>query len=911
MFSTSDLTGRTSSGTAASSASPQPAAPVRASTPSGQTGSSTAATSPAYHGIQPRRLPQKRAVERSCILCHRRKVKCDKTVPCANCVRSGVLCCYPSSKRAPRQPKTTIADIASRLVQLERTIVAVAGGDAAGDVNGGYESDTVPASGTADVSGSHAGWPSGILSSNSSHSMAQAQQSTPRGVPSSLSSILAGEHRNDHQRNTTVHSGDGSDDTASLHGYTQSETQSESGAAAQEILLRNTYASRYINEVLLSRVLEEEEEIRSALASPKESEAENSFDNEASETSAPAVTLFGTLTNSRYIPQSPSMRNSNSKLHPPKRHAMQLWNTYLQIVEPMSKVLHVPTAQISFFTAIHAPEKADPAFESLLFSIYYATVTAYLPDDYRAVFGEDKAVGLDRYRAGMERALVQARFLESPSLPTLQALTLFLRTSRAHSPGQSIWIVYGMVLRLAQSIGLHRDGSNFKLSPFECEIRRRIWGNMIKQDDRSAEDHGIDVGLPDVDTDIQEALNINDSEIYPEIKELPKPQMQWTEMTAAVCIRRLSMTVAHVVRLLTEMKAAQLPSDNRSARWTFLSPDLPLTEARRVAIMAERNQYVDDLLKQFNMMVPVQRASYKAVRLIQLKSDFITRLQLATILARADGNNDTTTADDGSSVPVIATEENLSLACEVIELNFDIMEDELIQDFRWTAEIYPQYHVLLYVLWHLCVQPACNSNPSLRDRAWAVADGMYAMEDSRQRRQNVRVRNSKWTMLMALRDKAIKVRTAMEAEKSSAPQMQMAMNGERDRDGGQDVHMDDGQTVAPASAFPLPNVTNIDRAGASMFDHNRLAAGYDPSLATTTHILASGAPSADPNVSSAAFHQANVVDRDMTSLLGGESTLGMGMDMEWMRGFLNWNAVADDFRMRTYDAGAWEGAGRM
>ncbi|CAK7264707.1 hypothetical protein SEPCBS119000_001131 [Sporothrix epigloea] len=901
MFSgTRESEGRTTS------ASPRTAASVRASPPSGQTAASTAATSPAYHGVQSRRLPHKRPAERSCILCHRRKVKCDKTVPCANCVRSGVLCCYPSNKRAPRQPKTTIADIASRLMQLERTIVAVAGGDTAGDANGGYESDTAPASSTTGANGSLIGRVSGT-GDGSNLQRPRSRHSAAQDVPSSISSVLAGQQRNDHQRQTPTHGGDGDDDTASLRG--QSETLSESGAAAQEILLRNTYASRYINEVLLSRILEEEDEIRSALASPREVEGDESLDNDASETSAPAVTLFGTLTNSRYIPQSPSMRNSNSRLHPPKRHAMQLWNTYLQIVEPMSKVLHVPTAQVSFFTAVHAPEKADPAFESLLFSIYYASVTAYLPEDYRATFGEDKAVGLDRYRAGMERALVQARFLESPSLPTLQALTLFLKSSRAHSPGQSIWIIYGMVLRLAQSIGLHRDGSNFGLSPFECEIRRRIWGNMVKQDDRSAEDHGIDVGVPDMGTDIQEALNLNDSDIYPEIKELPKPQMQWTDMSASVCIRRLSTTVAYVVRLLNEMKAAQLPGNDRSAQWAVLSPDLPLTEARRVAIMTERNQYVDDLLKQCNMMVPVQRASYKAVRLVQLKSDFITRLQLATILARADGNNGMTAAGDGNSVPVIATEENLSLACEIIEFNFDIMEDELIQDYRWTAEIYPQYHVLLYVLWHLCVKPVRNSNPTLRDRAWAVADGMYAMEDARQKRQNVRGRNSKWTMLMALRDKAVKMRAAMDQEKSTV--VHGAEHGSRD------VRMEgtcDGNGGAPglptaplATAYPLPNISNIDLTGASHFGPASLAAGYGPS--TTT--LAADAPAVDPSASSAAFFQADVADRDMASFLGGESTLGMGigMDVDWMRGFLNWNAVADDFHLRTSDAGAWEGSG--
>ncbi|CAK7211649.1 hypothetical protein SCUCBS95973_001186 [Sporothrix curviconia] len=938
------------------------AAPAVTLSPSGRSGplSFSSLSSSAYRVTQARRALPKKVVERSCIVCHRRKVKCDKTVPCANCVRSGVLCCYPSNKRAPRQPKTTIADIASRLVQLERTIVAVAGGDAAGDAasdaggddSGDHESDTAAGvTNTAGLRSSH------VSATDKHPAAAAAAAAAVRGTLPSFSAALAAQHhRNDLRRSTTTpRSGSGDDDSASM----RNGAHSESGAAAQEILLRNAYASRYINEVLLSRVLEEEEEIRSALTLPKVVDTDDAFDNYASDTSAPAVTVFGLLTSSPYIPRSPSMRNSNNKLHPPKRHAMQLWNMFLQNVEPMNKVVHVPTAQISVFTAIHSPDEREPAFESLLFSIYYASVTAYLPDEYRFLFGEDKTVALDRYRAGMERALVQARFLESPSLLTLQALTLFLRTSRAHSPGQSIWIIYGMVLRLAQSIGLHRDGANFGLSPFECEMRRRIWGHMIKQDDRSAEDHGIDVGVPDTGADIQEALNINDSDMYPEIKELPKPQMHWTEMTVSVCIRRLGITVAHMMRLISEMKAAQASGTDRSAQWAILFPELPLTEERRAAIMAERNQYVEDLLKQCSMMVPVQRATFKMSRLIQLKFDFITRLQLATILARDEGGGggggggggSTNGSSNGTAMaPVIATEENLSLACEVIELNVDIMEDELMQDFRWTAEIYPQYHVLLYVLWHLCVQPAVyrNGNTVLRDRAWKVADGMYAIEDARQKRQEVRGHNSKWTMLMALRDKAGKVRAAVEQGKvaggrvvgsvadatgaagaagaagtasagmargplSALPPSQAPGVMEGGGSGEHDVRMDDGggngggpglHAGQVASAYPLAsvanNVSNSSNPGGTAFDHTGLAAGYSPPSAST---LGSGTASVDPSVGPTAFSQAEFADADMAEFLGGDSTLGMGIDMDWMmRGFMDWNAVANDFRMRTYDA---------
>lgn len=67
--------------------------------------------------------------ERSCLMCHQRKIRCDKKVPCSHCTRADVLCCYPAPERVGRRPqKTTIAEIAVRLARIERTITAISDG---------------------------------------------------------------------------------------------------------------------------------------------------------------------------------------------------------------------------------------------------------------------------------------------------------------------------------------------------------------------------------------------------------------------------------------------------------------------------------------------------------------------------------------------------------------------------------------------------------------------------------------------------------------------------------------------------------------------------------------------------------------------------------------------------------------
>lgn len=43
---------------------------------------------------------------RSCVTCRRRKVRCDKQMPCSNCRRAQIPCVFPAPGRARRQPRS-------------------------------------------------------------------------------------------------------------------------------------------------------------------------------------------------------------------------------------------------------------------------------------------------------------------------------------------------------------------------------------------------------------------------------------------------------------------------------------------------------------------------------------------------------------------------------------------------------------------------------------------------------------------------------------------------------------------------------------------------------------------------------------------------------------------------------------
>lgn len=93
----------------------------------------------------------------------------------------------------------------------------------------------------------------------------------------------------------------------------------------------------------------------------------------------------------------------------------------------------------------------------------------------------------------------------------------------------------GSAIRMAQSQGLHRDGTQFGLSPFEIEMRRRLWWYIVTLDARLTEIIGGESSLPS-SIDARLPSNLDDSDLTPDMPALPKPRTGATEMT--FCLAR-------------------------------------------------------------------------------------------------------------------------------------------------------------------------------------------------------------------------------------------------------------------------------------------------------------------------------------------------------------------------------------
>jgi hypothetical protein len=79
-------------------------------------------------------------------------------------------------------------------------------------------------------------------------------------------------------------------------------------------------------------------------------------------------------------------------------------------------------------------------------------------------------------------------------------------------------------------MGYHRDGEGLGLSPFETEMRRRIWCQIIMQDVKNALLSGFSAAMFPLQWDTKPPLNINDTDMSPDSETPLIPREGPTEM---------------------------------------------------------------------------------------------------------------------------------------------------------------------------------------------------------------------------------------------------------------------------------------------------------------------------------------------------------------------------------------------
>ncbi|OBR06311.1 fungal specific transcription factor domain-containing protein [Colletotrichum higginsianum IMI 349063] len=147
-------------------------------------------------------------------------------------------------------------------------------------------------------------------------------------------------------------------------------------------------------------------------------------------------------------------------------------------------------------------------------------------------------------------------------LTTLQTEILLVHAQRMTTPRpQDSWAQLGYIVRMAMTMGLHRDPSEFepRMPVFLGELRRRLWFTILDMDLHLSLACNLSCLVREGDFTCRPPRNLDDADLYFDMKELPpsKPIDQLTDnqmQVYAAMTLGVRMQVAHLINRVDSVR---------------------------------------------------------------------------------------------------------------------------------------------------------------------------------------------------------------------------------------------------------------------------------------------------------------------------------------------------------------------
>lgn len=104
----------------------------------------------------------------------------------------------------------------------------------------------------------------------------------------------------------------------------------------------------------------------------------------------------------------------------------RLWQVFLERVNPLSKLVHVPTLQPIVVEAAANHRNVANNIQALLFSIYLISTITMSETESRQMLDMSRNEAIKKFTIGVKSALTRVNFLKNYDMTTLQALVLYL-----------------------------------------------------------------------------------------------------------------------------------------------------------------------------------------------------------------------------------------------------------------------------------------------------------------------------------------------------------------------------------------------------------------------------------------------------------------------------------------------------
>ncbi|WPH04746.1 Hypothetical protein R9X50_00764100 [Acrodontium crateriforme] len=209
-----------------------------------------------------------------------------------------------------------------------------------------------------------------------------------------------------------------------------------------------------------------------------------------------------------------------------------LIDAYFNHYHPIYPFIHEPTFRAQYSELVRRP--AERSWNTLC-SVVIAIGAWSIADT--------SAIGTDDHHYRQATAFLEnSGALELADMTMVQALVLLSNYAQKMNRPNTGWNYLGIAVRMAMSLGLHREFPNWNLSLFQREMRRRVWWGMFIFDSGASVTFGRTVLLPDKDSiDIRLPSNIPDEQLTPMTSTHPAESADLTIYSSLIAQARFHL----------------------------------------------------------------------------------------------------------------------------------------------------------------------------------------------------------------------------------------------------------------------------------------------------------------------------------------------------------------------------------
>ncbi|KAH1609905.1 hypothetical protein KXX21_004034 [Aspergillus fumigatus] len=234
-----------------------------------------------------------------------------------------------------------------------------------------------------------------------------------------------------------------------------------------------------------------------------------------------------------------------------------LVNAYLRTFELIYRVIHIPSFWKEYRQLWTQPQSTATSFLMKLVLIL-ALGTTFHPDRNNRVHLRRLA---HTWIYAAQWWLVGPSEKSTVNLDGLQVGCLLLLARQTNSLPATSWLSAGSVLRMAMAMGLHRSPDHFPaLSGYQSEMRARLWATVLELTLLSSLDAAMPLPFSLEDFDCTAPSNANDEQFDPEAETLPTPQSNehFTDSSIQILLLKCLQSRVEAVQLLNNQHGREL-----------------------------------------------------------------------------------------------------------------------------------------------------------------------------------------------------------------------------------------------------------------------------------------------------------------------------------------------------------------